>query len=81
MIFLITRTYPKIVNDDLIDTEPDGFTWSLHRKEKGELSEPICAAVESWPTEKQCRAAINAAKRAMQGVRFAQTWVKEDDDG
>jgi hypothetical protein len=56
------------------------FTWTLCRKEKGEPGDAICRSVESWPTERQCRAAINVAKKAMGGVRFAQTRVKADDD-
>lgn len=54
-------------------------TWTLHRKDKDAedyIGAAVCRAVETWATEKQTRAAINTAKRAMQGVRFAQTRVK-----
>jgi hypothetical protein len=54
------------------------YRWTLHRKDRDAedmLGEAICQSVDSWPTERQCRAAINTAKKSMQGVRFAQTRV------
>lgn len=78
MIFLIE----KLEGDDgfgVVAPVPDCYRWTLHRKEKTEVGEAICRSVETWPTERQCRAAINTAKKSMAGVRFAQTRVKGED--
>ena len=75
MIFLIDTVLRH--KDTGVPNDYDTFfRWTLHRKDKGELGEAICRSVESYPTERQCRAAINTAKKAMAGVRFAQTRVK-----
>lgn len=64
-----------------VDPVDDWYTWTLHRKDKGapeQLGEALCRSVEYYATERQTRAAINTAKKAMQGVRFAQTRVAQD---
>lgn len=79
MIFLISRTEKAIHGDAQV--KESVYWWTLCRKEKGEPGETICRSTESWPTERQCRSAINTAKKAMAGVRFAQTRVQEVDGG
>lgn len=76
MVFIITHD-PGDDGFDVVTPLPESYSWTLHRKVKTEVGEAICRSVESWPTEKQCRAAINTAKKAMAGVRFAQTRVEE----
>lgn len=80
MFFIITHD-PGDDGFDVVAPLPESFRWALHRKDKdapNQLGEAICRSVETWPSERQCRAAINTAKRAMQGVRFAQTRVAAD---
>jgi hypothetical protein len=76
MIFLISKTEETIHGDAQV--KESVYWWTLCRKEKGEPGEAICRSAESWPTEKACRAAINTAKKAMGGVRFAKTMVQDD---
>lgn len=77
MIFLIETVGKWDIPADGEAAITTTYRWTLCRKEKGEPGEAICRSVEEWPTERQCRAAINTAKKAMGGVRFAQTRVKE----
>ena len=79
MIFLIETVERIVADDEGMAVKAERFIWTLHRKEKTEVGEAICRSVETYPTERQCRAAINVAKRAMGGVRFAQTRVKGQD--
>lgn len=54
------------------------YSWTLHRKDKnapGMIGEALCRSVDTYPSERQTRAAINTVKKSMQGVRFAQTRV------
>lgn len=75
MFFIIE----KIEGDDgfgVVAPMPDSYRWTLHRKDKDapdDIGEAICRSVETYASERQTRAAINTAKKAMGGVRFAQT--------
>lgn len=61
----------------LIEHEGDVYRWTLCRKENNECGEALCNSVRNYPSEKECRAAVATAKKAMSGVRFAQTRVKD----
>lgn len=73
MLFIITKhEFPR----------PDGeavtaaaFDWTLHKVAKGEPTEAVAQSVESYPTEKDARSAVAAAKIALRGARFAKVRV------
>lgn len=86
VIFIITKeevVTSRVVHGDLVDDLPTEtqYSWTLHRHYKDEVQEAICTSAETWLTEKQCRAAINVAKKAMGGTRFAQTKLKDETAG
>lgn len=78
MFFVIRKHRPPGVT---LPSSSDYFNWTLHRKDKeaeDDIGEAICRSVDVFASERQTRAAINTAKKAMGGVRFAQTRVVAD---
>lgn len=76
MLFIITKTtHDEAPHGVLAPHFVDRFDWTLHKVAKGEPTEAVAQSVESYPTEKDARSAVAAAKIALRGARFAKVRV------
>ena len=80
MFFVIDKVAGDAGEPDIgISPIPDQWGWTLTRKDKDapdEIGEAICRSAVFFDSERQARAHINTSKKAMGGVRFAQTRVR-----
>ena len=78
MVFVITKRTPVVFEGE--QRAVTLYKWSLHRQVKGEPVEKVAVSPFEWRSERQVRAEINLAKRAMLGVKLAKTQTAYEED-